>query len=211
MTDPEMPPTPLTLIVAATPKNGIGKNGSLPWPMLKKEMAYFARVTKRLPPPPSSSSQETSRRNAVIMGRKTWASIPPKFRPLKDRTNIVVSSLSREELEGATDEVIVAGSIQAGLADLEARAREGRSPALGRAFVIGGAGVYGAALGLEGARNVLLTRVGREYECDTFFPDLEAEGWERRGRGELEEFVGEDVGGEQVDGEVGFEVQLWRR
>lgn len=206
MPDPKMPPTPLTLIVAATPKNGIGKNGSLPWPMLKKEMAYFARVTKRLP-----ASTPPSSRNAVIMGRKTWASIPPKFRPLKDRTNIVVSSLSREELEGATDEVIVAGSIQAGLADLERRAREGRSPALGRAFVIGGAGVYGAALGMEGARNVLLTRVRREYECDTFFPDLEAEGWERRERGELEEFVGEDVGGEQIDGEVGFEVQLWRR
>jgi dihydrofolate reductase len=51
-TDPNMPPTPreLTLIVAATNKMGIGLGGTLPWTGLKKEMAYFARVTKRASP-----------------------------------------------------------------------------------------------------------------------------------------------------------------
>jgi dihydrofolate reductase len=50
--DPNMPPTPreLTLIVAATNKMGIGLGGTLPWTGLKKEMAYFARVTKRASP-----------------------------------------------------------------------------------------------------------------------------------------------------------------
>ena len=50
--DPEMPPTPreLTLIVAATNRMGIGLGGNLPWTGLKKEMAYFARVTKRASP-----------------------------------------------------------------------------------------------------------------------------------------------------------------
>lgn len=53
-----MIPLELTLVLAATRDMGIGLNGALPWTGLKKEMAYFARVTKRLPPhvsfPPSS-------------------------------------------------------------------------------------------------------------------------------------------------------------
>ena len=46
----DMPPLELTLVVAATRDMGIGRAGTLPWTGLKKEMAYFARVTKRLPP-----------------------------------------------------------------------------------------------------------------------------------------------------------------
>ncbi|KPM34062.1 hypothetical protein AK830_g12506, partial [Neonectria ditissima] len=80
-----MQPLELTLIVAATRTMGIGANGGMPWTGLRKEMQYFARVTTRLPPQAPSTAV-----NAVIMGRKTWDSIPAKFRPLKDR-------LQREE------------------------------------------------------------------------------------------------------------------
>ena len=220
-----MPPTkiPLTLIVAATPKNGIGKNGALPWPMLKKEMAYFARVTKRVPTPTSTSSNPSKAeedeqakpllRNAVIMGRKTWDSIPPKFRPLKDRTNIVISSQERNALSGVTDDVVVSSSILDGLSELESAVQNGRAPALGRAYVIGGAGIYDAAMQLEQTKHVLLTRVAREYECDTFFPDLDgSERWAKKERKALEDFVGEDIveGGLEEDG-VKYEFQLWER
>jgi dihydrofolate reductase len=220
-----MPPTktPLTLIVAATPKNGIGKNGALPWPMLKKEMAYFARVTKRVPTSTSTTSSNPSKaedeqakplpRNAVIMGRKTWDSIPPKFRPLKDRTNIVISSQERGALSGVTVDVIVSSSILEGLSSLEAAVKDGRAPPLSRAYVIGGARIYDAAMELEQTRHVLLTRVAREYECDTFFPDLEgSERWVKKERGELEGFVGEEVveGGLEEEG-VKYEFQLWER
>jgi dihydrofolate reductase len=211
----------LTLIVAATPKNGIGKNGALPWPMLKKEMAYFARVTKRVPKTSTSSSASPStsdstprRQNAVLMGRKTYLSIPPKFRPLKDRTNIVISSQPRSALPEISDEedVVVSSSILAGLRDLEARVREGKVPEVGRVFVIGGARAYGDALGLECARSVLLTRLREEFECDTFFPELEGKGWVKRERGELEAFVGEEVAeGGLVEEGVGYEFQLWER
>lgn len=71
----------LTLIVAATPSNAIGRNSSLPW-RLSQEMAYFARMTK---------GEETHAKNAVIMGRKSWEGIPKKFRPLPGRINVVVS------------------------------------------------------------------------------------------------------------------------
>lgn len=71
----------LTLIVAATKTNGIGKNSRLPW-RLPNEMAYFARVTSDAP---------EDHVNAVIMGRNTWESIPSKFKPLKGRANVVIS------------------------------------------------------------------------------------------------------------------------
>jgi dihydrofolate reductase len=215
-----MPPSPphLTLIVAATPKNGIGKNGALPWPMLKKEMAYFARVTKRVPKSAESASDSdsdsdpTTRQNAVLMGRKTYLSIPPKFRPLKGRTNIVISSQPRSAVPDITDkeDVIVSSSIMSALRDLEAGVEAGRVPEVGRVFVIGGARVYGDALGLECARSVLLTRLREEFECDTFFPELD--GWVKRERRELEDFVGEEVQeGGLVEEGVGYEFQLWER
>lgn len=78
----------LALIVACTTKNGIGKDGGLPW-KLPKEMAYFRQATMSCPP---------GTRNAVIMGRNTWESIPPKFRPLRERVNVVVTSRDLPDL-----------------------------------------------------------------------------------------------------------------
>jgi dihydrofolate reductase len=69
-------------VVAATETWGIGKNGTLPW-TLKKDMQYFKRVT--------TQTQCSTKRNAVVMGRKTWQSIPPAFRPLRNRINVVIS------------------------------------------------------------------------------------------------------------------------
>ena len=73
--------TRLTLIVAATVANGIGQGSRLPW-RLPKEMAFFARATTNAP---------DGTVNAVVMGRNTWESIPDRFRPLKERLNIVIS------------------------------------------------------------------------------------------------------------------------
>ena len=222
----------LTLIVAATTKNGIGKDGSLPWPMLKKEMAYFTRVTKRVPQPTNTGSLQSdalkqtildgTRRNAVIMGRKTWDSIPPKFRPLKERTNIVISSRSRDQLDGVTDEVVVAADITSGLDALETTVADGKALPAGRAIVIGGSSIYKSALELSQTKHILLTRIHEDYECDTFFPEtLKDEsksetGWQRSSLQRLKEFVGEDVPEGLVsdtgDGqEVNFEYQLYER
>lgn len=73
----------LTIVVAATNRLGIGQNNGLPW-RLKQEMAYFAKLTSTIPEGKTGT-------NAVIMGRNTWESIPAKFRPLKNRLNIVLS------------------------------------------------------------------------------------------------------------------------
>jgi len=223
---------PLTLIVAATVKNGIGKNGGLPWPMLKKEMAYFARVTKRVPMPKGTGSLQSdalktaildgTRRNVVIMGRKTWESIPPRFRPLKDRTSIVISSQGREKLGNVPRDVIVASDISSGLGALEQAIKDDKAPPVGRAFVIGGSSIYKAALKMDQAKHILLTRIQKNYECDTFFPiTLDAEsnssdGWQRSSRDALQDFVGEETAevpdSETHDGEeVQYEFQLYER
>lgn len=70
------------LVVAATRKLGIGKNGSMPW-KLPGDMAYFKEIT--------SKTADSAKQNAVVMGRKTWESIPPKFRPLPGRINVVLT------------------------------------------------------------------------------------------------------------------------
>jgi dihydrofolate reductase/thymidylate synthase len=69
------------VVVAATETWGIGKEGKLPW-HLPTDMAFFRKVT---------STAVAGKRNAVIMGRRTWASIPGKFRPLSGRINVVLS------------------------------------------------------------------------------------------------------------------------
>jgi dihydrofolate reductase len=62
---------PISVIVATTQKGGIGKDGTLPW-KLPGDMAHFKKVTTATTP---------GKINAVIMGRKTWESIPENFRP----------------------------------------------------------------------------------------------------------------------------------
>ena len=72
-------------IVASTPSGGIGIRGALPW-SLPADLSYFRAVTSAVPAdaPPGAI-------NAVIMGVRTWASLPPQARPLKGRLNVVLS------------------------------------------------------------------------------------------------------------------------
>ncbi|XP_033219990.1 bifunctional dihydrofolate reductase-thymidylate synthase isoform X4 [Belonocnema kinseyi] len=79
---PKMLPR-LNLIAATCEGMGIGINGHLPW-CLKKEMAFFTYMT--------SKTKHPNKKNVVLMGRRTWECIPPKYRPLKNRINIVLTS-----------------------------------------------------------------------------------------------------------------------
>jgi dihydrofolate reductase len=149
------------------------------------------------------------------MGRKTWASIPPKFRPLKDRLNIVVTR-SSAPTDGddygsrpITEAVLVPS--------LERALHVARARSAARVFVMGGAQIYAAALECPEARRVLLTSIERDFGCDTFFPlDLSAEGreqgWTRRSHQQLQEWTGQDVveGGQEEAG-TKYEFQLWEK
>ncbi|KOG96721.1 dihydrofolate reductase [Saccharomyces eubayanus] len=122
---------PIVGIVACLqPDMGIGFQGGLPW-RLSKEMKYFRQVT--------SSTKDSSKRNAVIMGRKTWESIPPKFRPLPNRMNVVISRSFSDGFAHDTEEAIIrSNSLENALNHLEDKFRD----SLERIYVIGGGEVY---------------------------------------------------------------------
>eukprot|EP00760_Papus_ankaliazontas_P022921 PhM_4_TR19075/c0_g1_i1/m.716/K13998/DHFR-TS; dihydrofolate reductase / thymidylate synthase len=156
------------LVVGATNSGGIGHNGALPW-KLPTDMKRFKEVTTA----PSAKSV-TGKSNAVIMGRKTWESIPEKFRPLADRVNIIVSTTLKEAPAAGTH---VAPSLRAAL-DLCV------SPSLlstiDRVFVIGGTSLFAEALDAtsevgQHLASIYLTRVEKDYECNVVVPEL-AEG-----------------------------------
>ncbi|KAJ4318867.1 hypothetical protein N0V94_004197 [Neodidymelliopsis sp. IMI 364377] len=222
-----MPPKSLTLILAATPSLGIGKSGGLPWPQLRKEMGYFARVTKRTSPTSITEGDaagqfvEKGRRvNAVVMGRKTWESIPEKFRPLAGRVNVVVTRDvrgfgERVGVSGAEGGKEVEGPLVAGsVADALSLLQQGGKAEVDKVFVIGGASIYKQSLELKEARHVLLTKIQKEYECDTFFSeDLERGRWRKASVEELKEFTGEEFesGMEIEEKDVRFEFCLYNR
>ncbi|KIW59655.1 hypothetical protein PV05_04090 [Exophiala xenobiotica] len=91
-------PKPVYVIVATSlnPPMGIGNQGDLPWPPIKADMAFFRKVTSHIAP---SEAASTSRAfNAVVMGRKTWESIPAKFRPLSNRVNVIITRSKSSDL-----------------------------------------------------------------------------------------------------------------
>jgi dihydrofolate reductase len=207
----------LTLVVAATRNMGIGARGTLPWTGLKKEMAYFARVTKRLPSQIAQAHPEA--RNVVIMGRKTWDSIPPKFRPLKGRMNIIISRSYPPSTQNAVNldvdvDPVQVSSLRQAISYLHAKP-EG---AIGNVFVIGGAQIYEAALELPEAKRLLITRIHSDFECDAFFPLTIQDGedcaprWSKRPKVELDNWVGETVpDGIQEENSTRYEFQMWER
>jgi dihydrofolate reductase/thymidylate synthase len=156
------------VIYAATPSGGIGKDGTLPW-KLPSDMAYFARVTTST----STVSTPGGVRNAVVMGRKTWASIPAKFRPLKGRLNIVLSTCEDvRAVEGIPDDVVIAPSLSAALSILST---EPHATGIESVFVIGGAAAFAEALsGVSGIEldAIYATRILSEADiaCDVFVP-----------------------------------------
>ena len=108
-------------------------------------------------------------RNALIMGRKTYESIPRHRRPLANRLNVVMTRGNPEPLEKEGATVVASWD----------EALEAASAVAGSVFVFGGAEVYKQALASPLCAGVYLTRVDVDVPCDTFFPDLEELPYER--------------------------------
>lgn len=167
-----------SVVVASDRGGGIGKDGDLPW-RLKGDMAYFKALT---------SAAGNGQRNAVVMGRKTWESIPERFRPLRKRLNVVISR--------QTDYALPAGVVLThSFADALEAARQAD---VDRVFVIGGGAVYAEALQHPDCERVYLTRIAERFDCDTFLPPLEA-------------FDLEAVTQESEDGGVHFDFATYTR
>lgn len=144
----------LEVVVAATPSGGIGAAGTLPWVAagvrLPGDMAYFKATT--------TATRDPARRNAAIMGRRTWEGIPAKFRPLAGRANVVLSrdaALAAAPPPGA----VVADSLEAALAAAEAARAE-------TAMVVGGVAAFEEAVAHPRCARVHYTAVAAEFPCD---------------------------------------------
>ena len=135
----------ISLIVGRARNGAIGRDGDIPW-HVPEDLKFFQRETMG---------------GAIIMGRKTWESLP--FKPLKNRLNVVVS---RGEVAGADL------SVNSVTAAVNAARAAGHS----RIYGIGGAGIYEAMLPI--AHRLLITEVDLEIEdADTFFPEFDESGW----------------------------------
>ena len=144
----------ISLIAALASNHAIGKNNALLW-HLPEDMRHF---------------RETTRGKPVIMGRKTWESLPEAFRPLPGRHNIVVSRDPAYPASGAT----LAGSLEDALRQAEAKTDAAE------AFVIGGAALYREALPI--ADRLYLTEIDQRFDGDVFFPDLPPQDWQEISR-----------------------------
>lgn len=147
----------LSIIVALDEENGIGKNNSLPW-QIKADMKHFKNVTV--------DTTIGSAQNVVIMGRKTWESLPDKFRPLPNRLNVV---LTRDKEFEVPENVLKFDSLSKALFELDSYGKS-----LKKVFVIGGAQIYLEAINNLNCETLYITHVLAEFDCDVFFPEFES-------------------------------------
>jgi dihydrofolate reductase len=148
----------LNLIVAACENLGIGKNGDLPW-RLKNELKYFSTRTKKVNDP--------SKRNVVIMGRKTYFGVPESKRPLPGRLNIVLTS-EPSKYEFPAD-VVVVSSMDEALAHIQQPTIEDQ---IENVWIVGGHSVYKEAMHLPSCHRIYFTKIMATFDCDAFFPAL---------------------------------------
>lgn len=138
----------LSIIVAAGANNAIGKNNKLIW-HLPADMKFF---------------KEKTTGHCIITGRKNYESIPEKFRPLPNRTNIIVTRRKDYQAPGA----IITGSIDEAIA----KAKELSTAEI---FIIGGGDIFRQSLHLTDT--IYLTRIEKSFDADVFFPELDPAVW----------------------------------
>ena len=138
---------PISAIATIGINRAIGHKNDLIWE-LPKDMKHFVNLTKG---------------NVVMMGRKTWESIPEKHRPLKDRYNIIITKQDNYEVDGA----FVAPNFFKALQEAQNRANRENC----QIFVIGGGQIYDLALPYTDT--LYLTVVDDEPKADVFFPPFD--------------------------------------
>ncbi len=143
----------ISMIAAMGSNRVIGKNNDIPW-HLPDDFQYFKDSTKG---------------HYVLMGRKNFESLPPRFKPLPDRPNVVITRNKQYEAKGAQ----VVYSLEEALQVAEIAGEE-------EVFIIGGGEIY--RLGLEFAERIYLTEIESEYEGDTYFPEFDKNSWQEVSR-----------------------------
>ncbi|MGY0194415.1 dihydrofolate reductase [Leptothrix sp. BB-4] len=141
---------PELVLIAAVARNGtIGADNQLLW-HLPEDLAHFRRLTMGQP---------------VLMGRKTWDSLPARFRPLPGRHNIVLTRDAQWRADGATAVTTLEQALEAAIA----------AGPVERVFVIGGEQIYAATIAQ--ADRLELTEVDRDFDGDAHFPAFDRRDW----------------------------------
>ncbi len=168
-----------TCLIVAVSENGyIGVNGDLPW-RIKSDMMRFKDLT-------SGSGNDT---NAVIMGRKTWDSLPDLHRPLSDRINIVLTKQIGWEQDGAETAFYPGQAMEIAFAE-----------GCVEAWIIGGAGTYSAMF--NGVEEIHLTTVHANVDGDVKMPEWDKSEW-------TEEVI--EMLEESDNDEFGSTYSIWRK
>ena len=140
----------ISIIVAVAQNNVIGKGNTLIW-HLPADMKYF---------------KEKTTGHCIITGRKNYESIPEKFRPLPNRTNIVITRQANYAAPGA----IVVASIEAAIAKAIEVSKE-------EIFIIGGAEIYKQCMLLTD--RLYITQIHHSFDGDAYFPEIDLSIWEQ--------------------------------
>lgn len=138
----------ISIIVAVSANNVIGKGNDLPW-HLPKEFKYF---------------KETTKNSIIIMGRKCWESLPEKFRPLPNRLNIVVTKDKNYVADGA----IVTNDLESTIKAFNNSSSD--------VFIIGGSEIYNQSF--KHADNVYLTRILSDVDGDVYLKGFNPYEWD---------------------------------
>jgi len=147
-------PVKIAHFVAAADNDVIGIDNDLPW-HLPKDLKYFRDITRGHP---------------VIMGRKTWESLPEKFRPLPGRDNIIVTTNPDYTPQPNTEAVFLETSIESAIERAKDRAK---AAAKTQAFIIGGGTIYEKSLAL--VDQIYLTRVHLTRDGHAKYPPVPAD------------------------------------
>ncbi|KAK2574742.1 hypothetical protein KPH14_013061, partial [Odynerus spinipes] len=175
----------IKLIVAHDAEYGIGRSGEMPW-NVPCDMRYFRRVTSHV--------RDESKVNAVIMGRKTWMSLPAKSRPLPDRLNIVLSRKFAPATRPSIDEVVKSanelsnGTWPVDIRDLEksrhmplffsswedclSELQASKARLTESVWIIGGQDIFEFAMSKLLPDEIHVSIIDGTHDCDTFFPSI---------------------------------------
>ena len=144
----------VSMISAKGLNNVIGTKNDLPW-HLPDDFLYF---------------KETTKNHHVIMGRKNYESIPHRFRPLPQRTNIVVSRNANYEIPKG---VYLVDGVEKALSIARSNQED-------EAFIIGGGEIY--RVGLEIATKLYLTEINAVFDGEVYFPEFDLSIWKETSR-----------------------------
>lgn len=144
-----------SIVVAHDKNRGIGKNNDLVW-NIPEDMSYFKQLT--------TTTEDPNKQNIVIMGRKTYESIPSQFRPLSKRHNIIISSSTVYNNQNVATCTSIESALKLSKSLYIANQIE-------RIFCIGGSQLYQSMIKDITCTKLYITMIHDKFDCDCYFPE----------------------------------------